>query len=123
VALLAAIVLSVGWIIFQVFTRLRGVERAVAEERAKERLAGVRTVAALERVGAVPDRPIVVESAATIEPRAQSEPCPICSGHLHVDEHVVDESAGLRLRRLDMRCGDCGRHSRLYFQVHSAAPN
>lgn len=122
-ALLAAILLSIAWIGFQVFVRVRGVDRAVAEERAKERLAALRTEAALDREGATPDRPIVVASAASIEPRAESEPCPICDAHLHVDEHVVDDAAGTRLRRLDMRCGECGRHSRLYFQVKSPAPN
>jgi hypothetical protein len=121
--LVAAVLGGVGYVAWQVFAQLRRQERRVAAVERGHQLAEDRTQAALERPGALPSRPIVVDSAAAIEPRAESEPCPICGGHLHVDEHVAVHEGAQRQRKVDLRCGDCGRIDTLWFVLRTSAPN
>ena len=123
IVLVAAVLVAIGWIAYQVAAHASGQQRALIEEEVRQELAESRTAEAMAREGATPERAFVVRSAAAIEPRAQSEPCPICRGHLHVDAHEVETRAGARLRRLEMRCGTCGRRSDLFFRVSASAPN
>lgn len=95
----------------------------VRATKSKQLEARARTQEALERPGALPTDPIVVTSAAAIEPRAQAEPCPLCAGRCHVDQDRIEDIGGRRIRHLDMRCGDCGRHSSLFFEVQSPQLN
>jgi hypothetical protein len=111
---------SVGWVLWLVVrhaAQADGADRARlrAEDEAHGRLAEV-----LGRSGFVPDDPLIVESAAVVEPRARAEPCPLCGGPLHVRAHEVDDAGPVRLRRLTMRCGDCGRLATLWAEI--AAP-
>ncbi len=121
--LLAGVLASVGYVAYQVLSHLWGQERKLVEEEQRQALAQARTEAAIDREGALPTHPIYVASAASIEPRAESEPCPICGGRLHVAEHVTQQLGGRRLRRLTMRCGGCGRRSRLFFELRESRPN
>lgn len=121
--LLAAIFAGLGYIAWQVFAQLRGRQRRLEAAERGHRLAEDRTRAALERPGALPTRPIAVASAAAIEPRAESEACPICGGHLHVQEHVAVHEGSQRQRRVELRCGDCGRIDTLWFVLRPGRPN
>ena len=98
-------------------SELRGAVRATKDE------AQARAEDALEREGGLPTSPIVVSSAAAIEPRAESEPCPFCAGRRHSDQDTIEELGGRRIRHLDMRCSDCGRHSSLFFEIRAPSMN
>lgn len=121
--LVAGVFGGLGYIVWHVFAHLRGQERRIRAAERGHALAQARTEEALDRPGALPTRPIVVESAAAIEPRAEGEPCPVCGGHLHVTEHVAVHEAGQRQRRVDLRCGECGRIDTLWFELRASAPN
>jgi hypothetical protein len=80
---------------------------------AREKLAG------LEQGGA-PERPIRVDSASVIEIRAESMRCPRCDGELKLDEHTAHVVDGLSVRKLAMRCKQCGAPRALWFVIASS---
>lgn len=91
-------------------------ERRIAERSAvKDAKAGLR-LAALEAGGAA-DRPIVVHTAAVIEPQASSMPCAACGGGARVEEHRAESN----LRVVTVRCAQCGVKRDVYFRI--AQPN
>lgn len=102
---------------------------ARAAQRAEEKTAEARQKLWFLERGGSPARPIEVESAAVIETRATSTPCPRCGGELRVKEHaakVLDERGnettsdkGVALRVLDLACFQCGTRQRAYFRVAS----
>ena len=117
-----AVLGAVAWVVYLVGKRMSTVQAArVAEERARE-AEELRSRQEARMPGGSPDHPIEVASAAVIEPRATSLPCPRCAGPAHVDEHVVEAGPGeQRLRVTRMRCGTCGHRRPLYFLVRSSA--
>lgn len=82
-----------------------------------DKLTGLREKLATLSPGGSASSPIVVESAAVIEPRALSEPCPACAGSLKLAAHDVEEGGGALLRRLYLRCARCGRPVTRWFLV------
>lgn len=118
--LVGAVVVTVAWLIRHVARHLDRHDRALDERQSQLELAEERTRAALGVEGALPTDPIVVASAAAIEPRAEAEACRICGGGTHVLEHAT--SAG-RLRHVTLRCGSCGRETELFFRIEADAPS
>ena len=118
VALAAAWVLAVG------YRRLRVRDQADDAHRRGLEVADQRTEGALDTIGFSPDNPIVVESAAAIEPRATALPCPLCGGTLHVEAHEAPPALAGTLRVLEMKCGQCGERQQLFARVETpTAPN
>lgn len=114
-----AVLGTVSWVVFLVGQRLETMQRAREAEQA-ERLRCRRET---RLPGGRPTHPIEVASAAAIEPRASSLPCPRCGGPAHVDEHVVEEHDDQRLRVTHMRCGTCGHRRPLYFVLRRSMEN
>ena len=112
-----AVVISVAWLVRLLVGRVAEHDRALQARGRAEDQAAARVEAALERPGLLPDRPLVVESAAAVEPRAEAEPCPICGGPLHADGHAVDRGGRARRRRIELRCGDCGRRTTVFVEI------
>lgn len=123
VILFLAVLAAAGWVGVLVLGRLKRLDRAATERARGEAVAEQRTLEALDAAGTLPERPVVVESAAAIEPRAETIPCPVCDGQRHVQAHVTETVAGRRLRRLGMRCGSCGRQGDLYFRIQVEEPD
>jgi hypothetical protein len=67
--------------------------------------------------GGSPERPIEIESAAIVEPRARSTSCPRCGGEHIVDEHAAVTHGGGRLREARLRCRQCGSTRSLWFRL------
>lgn len=103
--------------------------RTVAREalRADEKTAEARQKLWFLERGGSPARPAEVSSAAVIESRATSTPCPRCGGELRVKEHeakVLDEQGretsadrGTPLRIVTLGCFSCGTKQRAYFRI------
>ncbi len=70
--------------------------------------------------GGARERPIVVRSAAVIEPRTKAMHCPQCGGEYRVLEH---EAAGPGLRRVDVVCRICSAPRSLWFRLIVDEPN
>lgn len=73
--------------------------------------------------GGAPTRPISVETAAIVELRATRMPCPQCGGELALEAHdavTVDER---RLRRVTLRCRQCGAPRTRWFVLDVVLPN
>jgi hypothetical protein len=123
VILFVAVLAAVGCVVMLVFGRLRRLDRAATEHARGEAVAEQRTLAALDAPGTLPERPLVVGSAAAIEPRAETIPCPVCDGPRHLHTHVTETVVGRRMRRLTMRCGACGQLGDLYFRIQIEEPD
>lgn len=65
-------------------------------------------------------RAIEVTSAAVIEPRAQTLPCPQCGGQYRVLEHTRPSPG---LRKVDVACRHCGTPRSLWFRIVVDDPN
>lgn len=59
-------------------------------------------------------RPIVVGSAAVIEPRILNSNCPHCGGEYRILEH---EWAGSSRRRVDVQCRHCSEPRSFWFRL------
>jgi hypothetical protein len=88
-------------------------ERALRREHARELLATLEP-------GGSPRRPIDVSSAAVIEPRATTTPCPLCGGFYRVHEHTRPVPS---LRRVDVGCRHCSTTRTLWFRIVPDEPN
>jgi hypothetical protein len=62
-------------------------------------------------------RPITVASPAQVDVLAQQKPCPLCRGHLRLEEHVAATVDGARVRVARMACAACGVRRPLYFAL------
>jgi hypothetical protein len=82
-------------------------EQALRREQARE------TLASLLPGGSVA-RPIVVTSAAVIEPRALAMLCPLCSGEYRLHEHTRPVPG---LRRVDVGCRQCRTPRTIWFRL------
>ncbi len=64
--------------------------------------------------GGTSTNPVVVSSAAVIEGRARSTPCPLCGGELELRRH----DAGVAdLRIVQLTCRLCHTPRTLYFRI------
>ena len=120
-----AVFAAVAWIVYLAGKRMNVVQAArLAEAEARE-VEELRSRQEARMPGGSPGHPIEVASAAVIEPRAASLPCPRCGSPAHVDEHAVertkDAEGEQRLRVTRMRCGTCGHRRPLYVLVRSSA--
>ncbi len=114
-------VLSVlAWIVFLVGQRSRSLEQARRVEGQQIEAERLRDRREARLPGGTPDHPIEVASAAVVEPRACSLPCPRCASPAHVDAHEVESHDDRRLRVTHMRCGTCSHRRSLYFFVRSS---
>jgi hypothetical protein len=95
--------------------RPRTLARKAAASAVK--LTGLREKLAELSPGGSAAAPISVESAAVIELRAVSEPCPACAGPLKLAAHEVEAGGGALLRRVELRCARCDRHVTRWFVV------
>lgn len=69
-------------------------------------------------LGASPERPVEVESAAVVEVRALGVACPRCAGEHRLVEHAAVTSArGDRLREVRLACRSCGSRRSLWFRL------
>lgn len=116
-----AVLSAVAWVIYLLARRLSALQRARESEAKAEEAERMRDRREARLPGGSPAHPIEVSSAAVIEPRATSLPCPRCGGPAHVDEHTVDGQGPQRLRVTQMRCGTCGHQRPLYFVLRSSA--
>jgi hypothetical protein len=85
-------------------------ERALRREHARDLLATLEP-------GGSPSRPIEVTSAAVIEPRATTLPCPQCGGFYRVHEHTRPPEYKRGLRRVDVACRHCSTPRTLWFRI------
>lgn len=67
--------------------------------------------------GGSPERPIDVESASIVEPRARSLTCPLCEGEHEVVEHAAVTTPRGALREARLRCRRCGSRRSLWFRL------
>lgn len=73
--------------------------------------------------GGTPERPIEVTTAALVEPKARSLPCPVCHESVRVADHTAETIAGDPLRLAHVACPMCGHARIVYFVVRPPLPN
>jgi hypothetical protein len=89
-------------------------------EREARKLAEARARLARLEAGGTPGRPIDVESASQIEPRALGLACSTCvidRSAMRFDEHEAVQREGERLRIVRMHCGVCGTRRDVWFRI------
>jgi hypothetical protein len=96
-------------------TRTRTLRRT--HERDHDKLALARRKLLALEAGGSPSRPLEVPSAAVIERRAESVPCPDCEGALRVPAHAALRHDGELLRDVTLTCRSCGATSQLFFRI------
>jgi predicted RNA-binding Zn-ribbon protein involved in translation (DUF1610 family) len=105
--------------------RARSERRAL--ERRQDKLASARRKLIALEPGGSPARPIVVDSAAVVEPRAESFACPECGSSMRAEEHRAlspSEQTGYEsLREVGLCCRRCGSSLRLFFRIVEPRPN
>lgn len=120
-----AVFAAVAWVVYLVGRHMTALQRVRQAEQAAIEAEHLRSRREARMPGGSPNHPIEVASAAVIEPRAASLPCPRCGSPAHVDEHRVEAADGgggeRRLRVTEMRCGTCGHRRPLYFMVRRAS--
>lgn len=116
-----AVFAALSWVVYLVGRHMTAVQREKESEAEAAEAERMRDRREARLPGGSPAHPIEVASAAVIEPRATSLPCPRCGGPAHVDEHVVESHEAQRLRVTHMRCGTCGHRRSLYFRLRSSA--
>lgn len=86
-------------------------------ERDAKKLGDAREKLARLSEGGAPERPIDVESASVVEPRAAALGCARCGGEVRVLEHdAVTTSAG-GLRRVRARCKECNAVREVWLRI------
>jgi hypothetical protein len=73
--------------------------------------------------GGSPERPIDVESASVVEPRAASFTCPRCEVALRVEAHHAPSVEGMRLRQAEVSCPRCGQRRSIWFRLAGPSLN
>ncbi|MBA3453111.1 MAG: hypothetical protein H0T42_08460 [Deltaproteobacteria bacterium] len=81
--------------------------QVLQRKRDRERLAALLP-------GGSRERPIIVSSAAVIEPRAVRTPCLHCGGEYRIHEH---ERAASSVRRVDVGCRQCSAPRSIWFRL------
>jgi hypothetical protein len=67
--------------------------------------------------GGSPERPIDVGTAALVEPKARSVPCPRCEEPFDIASHEAYMDDHRRLREVVLRCRHCGTTRSLWFRI------
>ena len=89
-------------------------------ERSQDKLSGARRKLLALEPGGSPEHPIEVDSAAVIEPRAESFRCPDCDGALRCEEHAIANHESEQLvRAVTLVCRDCRARSSCTFALLS----
>jgi hypothetical protein len=94
-----------------------------AAERAAEKLAEQRVKLFFASDGGSIDRPLVLESASLVEPRALAQPCPRCGGPLRLLSHDAVAKGASLLRAARTRCGLCASEWTSWFLVERRLPH
>jgi hypothetical protein len=92
-------------------------------ERSLEKLHRQREKLAALEPGGSPERPVDLESASLVEPRARAEPCLRCGGEMRSVEHRAEALDRRRLRIAVARCARCGHARTFYFRLVPSAPS
>lgn len=71
--------------------------------------------------GGSESNPVLVSTAAVIEPKARGVRCPRCNEAFDVESHDAEVGEHGRLRRVNLACRHCGTTRPLWFRV--AAPS
>lgn len=95
------------------------VSRRADERMARKLVRDREKLAALSRGGSA-EHPIEVTSAAVVETRVNNSTCPQCAGTYRIVEHTSPASG---LRRVDVRCTQCGTKRALWFRLVSKEPS
>jgi hypothetical protein len=93
--------------------------RLLRRARAREQEKLVRDLERLARLepGGSPERPLVIDTPAVVEVRAEAKPCPLCGGSLKLKEHAAENIDGARLRVARVACTMCGVKREIYFRL------
>jgi hypothetical protein len=67
--------------------------------------------------GGSPERPFDVSTAALVEPKARTVPCPRCEEPFDVESHEAHTDGQRRLRRVALHCRSCGTTRSLWFRI------
>jgi len=94
-----------------------------AEGRRDAKIVRERERLATLEPGGTPERPIEVVTAALVEPKARSTPCPVCSAAVRVAEHTARSVRGVPLRLAHVACPMCGHARVIYFVIREPMPN
>lgn len=96
-----------------------GRPRTEERERARQRdkLYQARLKLALLEPGGSIDRPLDVSSASVVEGRAEAEPCLRCNQPLRVADHATAESPNGLVRKVKLRCRECGASRELFVRI------
>lgn len=93
------------------------------QARSLAKLLREREALAKQAAGGAPDRPIVLESASQVEPRAETIGCARCDAEVRVTAHEATVSDGIPLRVARVQCKACGAERPIWFRLRSALPN
>lgn len=70
--------------------------------------------------GGTPERPMDVSTAALVEPKARSIPCPRCEEPFGVESHEAHAGGHGRLREVALECRNCGTTRKAWFRIVEA---
>jgi predicted RNA-binding Zn-ribbon protein involved in translation (DUF1610 family) len=101
--------------------RPRSARRAAL--RTADKLVRQREKLFLLDAGGSPERPVDVESASVVEPRASSFTCPRCEVALRVEAHHAPSVDGMRLRQAEVSCPRCGQRRSIWFRLAGPSLN
>jgi hypothetical protein len=87
------------------------------EQLASEKLFRARTKLLDLEPGGTETNPITVPTASVIEPKARSVHCPRCDEAFDIESHDAEVGEHGRLRRVALRCRQCGTQRALWFRV------
>jgi len=93
-------------------------ERRIVERDLRRAVRVRERIADLERGGSA-DYPIEVPSAAVIDGRARSTPCIQCGGDYDLIDHEREEG----LRKVSVKCRQCGAPRTFWFRIVETGPN
>jgi hypothetical protein len=95
--------------------RARTLQRELA--RADAKLVHARSKLLDLEPGGTPSHPLDVGTAALIEPKARSVPCPRCDVPFSLVSHEAHAHGHNRLRETKLRCRVCGLERSLWFRI------
>lgn len=87
------------------------------EQLASEKLFRARSKLLDLEPGGTAEHPLAVATASVIEPKARSVHCPRCDEAFDVESHEAEVGEHGRLRRVHLRCRQCGTTRSLWFRV------